>query len=118
MTPNGAVAASKKSLGDLAWDYLKTRPDCRKIVKAPEYHTAAYLLRGLDESCHGLGVNSPDNRYLVIALSGDADVRGHKPMQTGVVNDWRCRYDLETGKFDVPKRFSSDNAKAVRPVSP
>jgi hypothetical protein len=48
VTPNGAVAASEKSLGDLARGYFKARPDWRKIVKAPEYHTAAYLLKGLD----------------------------------------------------------------------
>jgi hypothetical protein len=32
-----------------------------------------------------------------------------------VVRGWRCRYDLQTGKFDVPALFSSDNAKAVVP---
>jgi hypothetical protein len=36
-------------------------------------------------------------------------------MQTGVVNGWRCRYDLQTGKFDVPALFSANNAKAVVP---
>jgi hypothetical protein len=36
-------------------------------------------------------------------------------MQTGVVHGWRCRYDLQTGKFDVPARFSAGNAKAVVP---
>jgi hypothetical protein len=36
-------------------------------------------------------------------------------MQTGVVNGWRCRYDLQAGKFDVPALFSRDNAKAVVP---
>ena len=38
LTPQGYLRASKKPLGDLAWDYLKTRPDWRKLVKAPEYH--------------------------------------------------------------------------------
>ena len=38
LKPQGYLRASKKPLGDLAWDYLKTRPDWRKIVKAPEYH--------------------------------------------------------------------------------
>ena len=33
----------------------------------------------------------------------------------GVVNGWHCRYDLQTGKFDVPALFSGDNAKAVVP---
>jgi hypothetical protein len=72
-------------------------------------------VKGLEENYRGLGVDWPANRYLVIALSGDADVRGRKPMQTGVVNGWRCRYDLQISKFDVPALFSADNAKAVVP---
>jgi hypothetical protein len=114
-TPQGYVRASKKPLGDLAWDYLKSRPDWRKIVKAPEYHDSAYLLAGLEDNYRKLGLDWPANRYLLIALSGDADVKGHKPMQTGVVNGWHCRYDLQTGKFDVPGLFSDRNAKAVVP---
>jgi hypothetical protein len=115
LTPQGYSRASKKPLGDLAWDYMKSRPDWRKLVRAPEYHDSAYLAEGLKENYRGLGVDWPANRYLVITLSADADVRGRKPMQTGVVNGWRCRYDLETGKFDVPAVFSRDNAKAVVP---
>ena len=115
LTPQGYVPASKKPLGDLAWDYLKTRPDWRKLVKAPEYHDSAYLLKGLEDNYAGHGVDWPANRYILIALSGDADVKGRKPMQTGVVNGWRCRYDLQTGKFDVPTLFSDNNAKAVVP---
>ncbi len=115
LTPQGYVRASKKPLGDLAWDYMKTRPDWRKLVKAPEYHSTANLLKGLAENYRGLGVEWPANRYLLIGLSGEAHVRGRKPMQTGVVNDWRCRYDLQTGKFDVPALFANDNAKAVVP---
>ena len=53
-----------------------------------------------------------------LGLSGDADVKGHKPMQTGVVNGWHCRYDLQTGQFDVPAVFSGHNAKAVVAESP
>jgi hypothetical protein len=115
LTPQGYVRASKKPLGDLAWAYMKSRPDWRKIVKAPEYHESAYLLKGLEENYRGFGVDWPANRYLLIGLSGDADVKGRKPMQTGVVNGWRCRYDLQTGKFDVPALFLRDNAKAVVP---
>jgi hypothetical protein len=91
--PDGYVPASKKPLGDLAWAYLKTRPDWRKIRKEPEYHIMAIL----------------------ISLSGDADVKGRKPMQTRVVQSWSCRYDLQTGKFDVPALLSDHNAKAVVP---
>jgi hypothetical protein len=115
LAPQGYVRATKKPLGDLAWAYMKTRPDWRKIVKAPEYHETAYLLKGLEENYRGLGVDWPANRYLLIALSGEAHVKGRKPMQTGVVNDWHCRYDLQTGKFDVPAAFSGHNAKAVVP---
>src|SRR3954451_9303870 len=112
-TPEGKVRA--KPLGDLAWAYMKTRPDWRKIKKAPEYHDSAYLLEGLEDNYRKLGVDWPANRYLLIGLSGDADVRGRKPMQTGVVNGWHCRYDLQTGKFDVPALFLAQNARAVVP---
>jgi hypothetical protein len=113
--PQGFVPATKKPLGDLAWDYLKTRPEWRKVKKDPEYHISANLLKGTEENYRWLGVDWPANRYLLITLSGDADIKTRKPMQTGVVNAWRCRYDLQTGKFDVPPLFSSNNAKAVMP---
>jgi hypothetical protein len=47
------LRASKKPLGDLAWDYMKTRRDWRKLVKEPEYHDSAYLLEGLEENYRG-----------------------------------------------------------------
>jgi len=115
VTPHGTVPASTKPLGDLAWAYFKTRPEWRRIAKPPEYHEAAGLLKGLEDHYRWLGVDWPVNRYLVITLSGDADIKGRKPMQTGVVNGWRCRYDLETGKFEAPAAFSDHNAKAVVP---
>ncbi|MGV7219431.1 hypothetical protein [Bradyrhizobium sp. UFLA05-112] len=118
LAPDGYVSAGKKPLGDQAWDYLKTRPDWRKIKKAPEYHMSANLVRGLEENYRWLGADWPANRYILISLSGDADVKGRKPTQTGVVNSWSCRYDLETGKFDVPAVLSDHNAKAVVPKSP
>jgi hypothetical protein len=113
--PQGFVPATKKPLGDLAWAYFKSRPEWRKVKKDPEYHISANLLKGTEENYRWLGVDWPENRYLLISLSGDADIKTRKPMQTGVVNDWRCRYDLQTGKFDVPPLFSNDNAKAVVP---
>ena len=118
LASQAGVAASKKPLGELAWAYMKTRPDWRKIRKAPEYHESAGLLQGFEDNYRGLGVHWPANRYLLIALSGDADIRGRKPMQTSVVHGWRCRYDLKTGKFDVPAVFSGHNAKAVVAQSP
>src|SRR5262245_14258273 len=118
LAPHGYVPASKKPLGDLAWAFLKTRSDWRKIAKKPEYHESAHLLEGLEENYRSLGVNWPANRYILIALWGDADIKSRKPMQTSVVHGWRCRYDLQTGKFDAPALFSSSNAKAVLPKSP
>ena len=112
---HGFVPASKKPLGDLAWAYMKTRPDWRKIKKEPEYHINSSLLEGIEENYRSLGVDWPANRYLLITLWGEADVKGRKREQTSVVHDWRCRYDLQTGKFDVPALFSGDNAKAVVP---
>jgi hypothetical protein len=114
LTPQGYMRASDKPLGELAWNYMKSRPDWRKLVKTPEYHESAYLLEGLETDYREFG-DWPANRYLLITLSADADVRGRKPMQTGVVNGWRCRYDLMTGKFDVPAVFARHNAKALRP---
>jgi hypothetical protein len=114
VTPQGTVA-SKKPLGDLAWAYFKTRPEWRKIAKPHEYHESVSLLKGLEDNYRWLGVDWPANRYLLITLSGDADIKGRKRMQTGVVNGWRCRYDLETGKFDTLAVFSDHNAKAVVP---
>jgi len=113
--PQGSASATRKPLGDLAWAYLKSRSEWRKVRKEPEYHISANLMKGTEESYRWLGVDWPENRYLLIALSGEADVKGRKPAQTGVVNDWRCRYDLKTGKFDVPPLFSKDNAKAFVP---
>jgi hypothetical protein len=97
---------------------LKTRPDWRKIAKKPEYHESANLLDGLEENYRSLGVDWPANRYILITLGGDADIKGRKPMQTSVLHGWRCRYDLQTGKFDAPALFSKNNAKAVVPKSP
>src|SRR5258706_5220670 len=57
LTPQGYVRASKKPIGDLAWAYMKTRPDWRKIKKAPEYHDSAYMLEGVEEDYRKLGVN-------------------------------------------------------------
>jgi hypothetical protein len=119
LAPQGYVPATKKPLDELAWAYMKTRPEWRKVAKGPEYHMSANLLKGLEEGNYRwLGVDWPANRYLLIALSGEADIEGRKPQQTGVVNDWRCRYDLQTGKFDVPPLFSDHNAKAVLPWTP
>jgi len=118
LAPDAGVPPIRTALGDLAWAFMKTRPDWRKIVKKPEYHESAGLLEGLEENYRSFGVDWPANRYILITLHAEAHVKGRKPMQTAVVHGWRCRYDLQTGKFDVPPLFSSHNAKALVPKSP
>jgi len=113
-SPQGFVEATKKPLGDLAWAFLKTRPDWKKVTMKPDFHFSANLMKGTEESYRWLGVNWPDNRYLVISLSGEVEPT-HKHRQIQSLNDWRCRYDLKNGTFDVPVVFSKNNAGAVVP---
>jgi hypothetical protein len=84
--PHGFVPATKKPLADLAWAYFKSRPEWRKVKNNPEYHISANLLKGTKENYRWLGVDWPENRYLLIGLSGDADIKTRKPMQTGAPN--------------------------------
>jgi len=111
--PKGFVPATKQPIGDLAWAYLKKRPEFRK-VEEPNFHITTNLLKGTEESYRWLGVNWPENRYLVFALSGEVEPN-RKHHQIGTVNDWRCRYDLQKGTFDVPAEFAKGNAKALVP---
>jgi len=59
-------------------------------------------------------VNWPENRYLVIGLWGEVEPNEHHH-QLSTVRGWYVRYDLETGKFDVPSEFREGNAKALDP---
>jgi len=95
--------------------YEDPGPDWRKARERRRSITTRRICwGGLEDNYRKLGVDWPANRYLLIALSADADVKGRKPMQTGVVHGWRCRYDLQTGKFRRAGTFFSDgNAKAV-----
>lgn len=111
--PQGFVAATAKPLSDLTWAYLKSLPDYRKIMK-PDFHFAAYLLKGVDDNYHAMGENWPDSRYLIISLSGDVLPNKHHG-QILSLRDWQCRYDMQTGKFDVPSDFAANNAKATAP---
>jgi len=109
---NGAfVSATKQSLSDLAWAYFRSRPDTHKMKL--DYHISANLVKGTEEAYRWLGVDWPSNRYLVISLSGEMDKHPKNVAVKGLAN-WRCRYDLKTGTFDVPKMFAKDNAEALR----
>jgi len=109
--PQGFAAATTKSFSDLAWAFFKGRPEWRKITK-PDFHIYAGLMKGIADNYRSLGVNWPDNRYIVVGLSGDVISHHH---QISPVDGWWCRYDLQTGKFDVPPEFAANNAKAIVP---
>jgi len=113
--PEGFETATRKPLGDLAWAYFNSRPDSRKIRK-PDFHIEADLVKGTDDNYRWMGVNWPDNRYLVISLSGEVSPnRRHGEIRA--LRGWRCRYDLQKGRFDVPPEFAQNNAEAMAPDS-
>jgi hypothetical protein len=114
--PNGFVAARSKPIGDLARAYFYKQPASRKVMK-PDFHINADILKGDEDNFGKLGVNWPGPRYLVIRLWGEVEPNS-KHHQLTTVRDWRCRYDLQEAKFDVPEIFAEDNVKALKPKSP
>jgi hypothetical protein len=108
---DGFISATKKPIGDLAWAYFKSRPESKK-ARTPDFHISAGLLKGTDENYRFMGVNWPENRYIVISLWGELEPNAHHH-QLFAVRGWHVRYDLETGKFDVPPEFRDDNAEAL-----
>lgn len=113
LAPQGFISATAKPLDELAWSYFNGLPASRKIRK-PDLHITAALVRGLDDNYRWMDEDWPDSRYLVISLSGDlAPTKRHGQVQT--IRGWRCRYDLLTGKFDVPADFAANNRKAIAP---
>jgi hypothetical protein len=111
--PDGFESATKKAIGDLAWAFFYSRPESRKIMK-PDFHMGAGLLKGTPENYRNLGVDWPENRYIVISLWGEVEPT-KKHHQLSTVRGWRMRYDLEAGKFDVPAEFLKNNADALKP---
>lgn len=105
------ASATGKSLSDLAWAYFHSRPDTGKMRL--DYHITANLVKGTEQAYRDLGVSWPDNRYLVISLSGEMDKHPKNVAVKGLA-DWRCRYDLTTGTFDVPAVFAKGNAAALK----
>ena len=89
-----------------------TRPDSKKL-SPPDLHISADLLKGTEEAYRWLGVSWADNRYLVISLSGEIEAK-HPKNGVRWLHGWRCRYDLKSGKFDVPGVFAKGNAEALK----
>jgi hypothetical protein len=111
--PEGFVTATKELLGDLAWAYFYSLPESRKVMK-PDFHIDEGLLKGTEDNCQWTGEKWPDSRYLLISLWGEVEPnRKHHQLRT--VRGWRCRHDVEIGKFDVPPIFAKDNAAALTP---
>jgi hypothetical protein len=108
---NRFVPATKKTLGDLAWDYFFTQPASKGMPKEPDQlnHQRADLLKGMEENYAWLGVKWPDSRYVVITLS--FDIQGND-RPTPWIEGWRCVYDTQTGKFLVPAVFAESNAQS------
>lgn len=104
------VSATKKPLSELAWAYFHSRPDTKNMKL--DYHISANLMKGTENAYRWLGVDWPNNRYLLISLSGEMDKHPKNVAVKGLA-DWKCRYDLKTGKFDVPKMFAKGNAEAL-----
>jgi hypothetical protein len=112
-TGKGYVAATKAPLSELAWTYFSRHPDARKLPR-PNQHLRADVDDGIEENYRELGVDWPDSRYLVISLAGQVAGDARRG-ELRVMRGWRCRYDLRTGKFDVPPEFAEGNEKAVAP---
>jgi hypothetical protein len=111
--PQGFVTATPKPLDDRAWAYFNSLAVSRKIPKL-DFHMVAGLVKGVDDNYHSMGENWPDNRYIVVSLSGSVLPTSHHG-QIDALNGWHCRYDLQTGKFDVPPDFAVNNVKAIAP---
>jgi hypothetical protein len=109
------LPATKKSLGDLAWDYFFALPASRKMSHRKDRdsmdHPEVNLVKGTEENYAWMGEHWPDSRYIVVSLS--YDTQGEKP-PTQWVEGWRCVYDLKTGAFSVPPDFAKHNAEAVK----
>jgi hypothetical protein len=108
--------ATKKPLGDLAWDYFFTTPASKGMHRNPKDpysldHAFVALIKGMEENYAWMGKHWPDSRYVVISLS--FDMQGEdKPGPW--IEDWHCVYDLKKGAFSVPPDFAENNAKAIK----
>ena len=107
-TPQGLVEATHPSLDDAAWNYLQSFRDSQ-LIDPPRIHFRADLVGGVENNYKALGENWPNNRYIVVSLSGDTCY----PRQHTSVSGWWCRYDLKKGTFDVPPDFADHNIKAL-----
>jgi hypothetical protein len=112
--------ATKKPLGDLAWDYFFTTPASKGMHRDPKDpyaldHAFVGLVKGMEENDAWMGKHWPDSRYVVISLS--FDMQG-EDIPGPWIEGWHCVYDLKTRAFSVPPDFAENNAKAVKYPEP
>jgi hypothetical protein len=108
------IPATKKPLGDLAWDYFFGLPASKGMHRDPKDryspdHAEAILVKGMEDNYAWMGEHWPDSRYIVISLSFDN--QGEKPSPW--IEGWHCVYDLKTRAFSVPPDFAENNTKAI-----
>jgi hypothetical protein len=111
------VLATRKPLGELAWEYFFTQPAAKGMPTEPDElnHQRADLLKGMEENYAWLGVKWPASRYVAISLQFDTQGNDRK---TPWIEGWRCVYDTKTGKFSVPAIFAEHNALARKLPKP
>lgn len=87
------VEATKKPLGDLAWEFYDHE---RKALKRqmPDDHICADPIKGFETNYRWLGYEWPDGRYIVIALSGDH-----------MGGEFLCTYDTQQQRFSEPPDY-------------
>jgi hypothetical protein len=92
--------ATKKPLGEMAWDYYGSR---RKELKLPEPddQLTADLIKGYEDNYRWLGYKWPAGRYLVIGL-----------FATSLPHGFWCVYDTETGAFSMPEGLDAKREAA------
>jgi hypothetical protein len=108
--------ATKKPLGDLAWDFFFTTPDSKGMHRDPKDlysldHATVALIKGMEENYAWMGQHWPDSRYVVVSLY--FDIQGQEKPSPWI-EGWQCVYDLATGTFSVPPDFAEANAKAIQ----
>ncbi|MGY3547304.1 hypothetical protein ACVWZ4_002688 [Bradyrhizobium sp. USDA 4472] len=86
--------------------------DARRHPRARGFRAAAGSPGGHGRRLSQTRLDWPNNRYLLISLGGQYDEHPNNTVMKGL-GGWQCRYDLQTGKFDVPGIFAKDNADAL-----
>jgi hypothetical protein len=95
------VPATRKPLGDLAWDFFFTQPES-KTINRDNLSPETYLVSGFDNNYAGMGEHWPDSRYIIISLgSGESG--------TARIGPWYCVYDPVTGAFSLPPDIAAFN---------